>query len=249
MKLTLLKVFYSARENNKTAEERGVPVLSTASAPTSLQGTNYAGPLGMAFPYSRLLATGMSFLAPCGIAQAAVLSFTATLSGPNENPANNSPGIGTASAVYDANAHTLALEATFSGLTGTTTAAHIHAATTIPGGTAGVATTTPSFAGFPLGVTSGTFSNVLNLTLASSWNPAYVTAHGGSLAQAEADLIQAIIGGQAYFNIHTSAFGGGEIRGFFVPSTGTGVPDTGTTAAMLGLALASLAAFRRKVSI
>jgi hypothetical protein len=115
-------------------------------------------------------------------------------------------------------AHTMRVRADFTGLTGTTTASHIHAATTLPGtGTAGVATTTPTFAGFPLGVTSGSYDNTLDMTLASSYNPAYVTAHGGTTAQAEADLFAAIASGQAYLNIHSSTFGGGEIRGFLVP--------------------------------
>src|SRR5204863_6081105 len=95
-------------------------------------------------------------------------------------------GIGSGTVNYDDVAHTLELQVTFSGLTGTTTASHIHGPTTIPfTGTAGVATTTPSFAGFPLGVTSGSFSNTLDLTLASSFNPSYVTANGGTPAGAE----------------------------------------------------------------
>jgi hypothetical protein len=71
------------------------------------------------------------------------------------------------------------IDVSFSGLLGTTTASHIHCCTPTPlSGTAGVATTTPTFAGFPLGVTSGTYMNTLDLTLASSYNPAFVTANG-----------------------------------------------------------------------
>jgi hypothetical protein len=44
-----------------------------------------------------------------------------------------------------------------------------------------------------------------------------VSAHGGTTAQAEADLFQAIADGKAYLNIHSSTFPGGEIRGFLVP--------------------------------
>jgi hypothetical protein len=150
--------------------------------------------------------------------QAAVTSYGAFLSGPAEFPPNASPGTGFAQVDIDPIAHTMRVRADFTGLTGTTTASHIHAATTLPGtGTAGVATTTPTFAGFPLGVTSGSYDNTLDMTLASSYNPAYVTAHGGTTAQAEADLFAAIASGQAYLNIHSSTFGGGEIRGFLVP--------------------------------
>ena len=69
----------------------------------------------------------------------------------------------------------LRVEVSFSGLVGTTTAPHIHCCTASPlSGNAGVATLTPTFTGFPLGVTSGTY----HLTLSPSWNPAFVTAHG-----------------------------------------------------------------------
>ncbi len=118
---------------------------------------------------------------------------------------------------YDNVLHTLFIDLTFSGLTGMTTASHIHAATAVPGtGTAGVATTTPYFTGFPIGVTSGSFTTTLDLTSASSYNPSYVTANGGTTATAEAALASAIAADESYLNIHTSAFPGGEIRGFLV---------------------------------
>ena len=150
-------------------------------------------------------------------ASASIFTYDANLSGPNESPVNASPGTGFAQAVYDDTAHTLQLEFTFSGLQGTTTASHIHAATTTPGsGTAGVATTTPYFAGFPIGVTSGSYSNTLDLTQSTSWNPSYVTANGGTTAGAETAFAAALANDEAYLNIHTSVFGGGEIRGFLV---------------------------------
>ena len=153
-------------------------------------------------------------------AQAAVISYDVSLDGPSESPPNLSPALGTAVVEVDAVAHTMRVHIfSFSGLLGTTTASHIHAATAVAGtGTAGVATTTPSFALFPLGVTSGSFDNTLDMTLASSYNPAYVTAHGGNTTQAEADLFAAIAAGKAYLNIHTNVYTGGEIRGFLVPS-------------------------------
>jgi hypothetical protein len=61
--------------------------------------------------------------------------------------------------------------------------------------------------------------------MASSYNPAFITAHGG-LAQAEADFIAGILGGQSYLNIHTMINGGGEIRAQLVPApiVGAGLP-------------------------
>jgi hypothetical protein len=155
-------------------------------------------------------------------AQAAIVSYTADLSGPNESPPNASPGVGSAQVDIDAVAQTMRVRVTFSGLLGTTTASHIHSPTLVAlTGTAGVATTTPTFAGFPLGVTSGSYDNTLDMTLASSYNPAFVTANGGTAATAEAALFSSIASGNAYLNIHSNVFGGGEIRGFLVPLQAT----------------------------
>ena len=45
------------------------------------------------------------------------------------------------------------------------------------------------------------------------YNPAFVTANGGTAALAAMVLINGILNGQTYFNIHTVNFMGGEIRG------------------------------------
>lgn len=149
--------------------------------------------------------------------RADTIVFVGNLSGPAEATPNNSPGVGTTTVTYDSVAHTLRVQIQFSGLTGITTASHIHAATPTPfTGAAGVATTLPTFANFPLGVTSGTYDNTLDLTSAGSYNPAFVTANGG-IAAAEAALIAALAEGRAYLNIHSSVFPGGEIRGFLEP--------------------------------
>ena len=162
------------------------------------------------------------------VGHAAVLHYQTTLTGPNESPANASPGTGTGEVTIDNVAHTMRVQAAFSGLTGTTTASHIHAATALPGtGTAGVATTTPTFTGFPLGVTSGIYDHTFDLTLASSYNPSFVTANGGTTAGAEAALLAAIAADKAYLNIHSTTFGGGEIRGFLLPFDPT--PTTAST--------------------
>ena len=162
-----------------------------------------------------------------GSSQAAVVSYFANLSGPNESPPNASPGTGTGAVDVDATAHTMHVHAVFSGLLGNTTASHIHAPTAAPGtGTAGVATTTPTFAGFPLGVMAGTYDITLDMTQASSYNPSYVTANGGTTASAEAALFQAIADGKAYLNIHSNVFPGGEIRGFLIPLA---TPTTATS--------------------
>jgi hypothetical protein len=71
---------------------------------------------------------------------------------------------------------------------------------------------------------------VFDLTQSTIYNPAFVTLEGG-LPQAEAALIAGIEGGQTYFNIHTTAHPGGEIRGQLEP-----VPEP-TSLLLLGSAL------------
>jgi hypothetical protein len=151
--------------------------------------------------------------------QAISLTFTANLSGANEATPNASTGTGTATVTIDNVLHTMRVQAIFSGLTGNVTAAHIHAATAVAGtGTAGVATTTPTFPSFPSGVKSGSYDQTFDMTLATSYNAAFVTANGGTTSTAETALFNAIQADKAYFNIHSSTFGGGEIRGFFTPT-------------------------------
>src|SRR5687767_479668 len=108
------------------------------------------------------------------------------------------------------------------------TASHIHAATAVAGsGTAGVATTLPTFPGFPSGVTAGTYDQTFNMLLSTSYNPAYITNNGGTTATAFAALRSAIATGRAYLNIHSSLFPGGEIRGFLAacPTINVSIPD------------------------
>jgi CHRD domain/PEP-CTERM motif len=173
---------------------------------------------------------------------AGIISYDADLSGANEVPPNVSPGTGFAVVTIDDIALTMRVQISFSGLLGTTTASHIHCCQPL-GTNAGVATTTPTFAGFPLGVTSGTYDNTLDMTLASSYNPSFVTNNGGTVDSARAILFAGIAGGQSYLNVHTNIFGGGEIRGQLIAT-----PEPGT----IGLALAGLGALwvrRRRSTI
>jgi len=152
--------------------------------------------------------------------------YYTALSGPNEFPTNTSPGIGKAVVTIDGNF--MRVQITFSGLVpqtsaglpSGTTASHIHAPTPVPlslTSTAGVATQTPTFAGFPLGVREGTYDHSFDMTQNSSYNPAYITANGGTAASAFTALKTAIAAGKSYLNIHSNAFPSGEIRGFLLP--------------------------------
>ena len=196
--------------------------------------------------FAAVLALGISVLLVASVGHAA--RFTAPLNGPNESPPNASAGTGFATVDFNPSLHTLSISFSFSGLTGTTTASHIHCCIA-PNGTAGVATAVPTFPGFPLAVTSGSYSAVFDTSLASTWNPAFITANGGTPAGAEARLATGMTAGQAYLNVHTGVFPGGEIRGFLTQDLA--IPTLsewalGLLAAVL--ALIGWAALRRRMA-
>jgi len=183
------------------------------------------------------VATALMLLVPA--VYAIPVTFVGHLTGGNEVPPVPSSATGLATVVLDAAAQTLQINATFSGLTSNTNAAHIHCCAPL-GTNAGVATTVPAFPGFPLGVTSGSFTSaVFDLTQPTIYNPAFVTLQGG-LTQAEAALIAGLLNGTTYLNIHTVNFPGGEIRGQL-----EAVPEP-TTLLLLGTTMAGLALARWK---
>jgi hypothetical protein len=165
-------------------------------------------------------------------ANSALLIYDATLTADGES---NSTGTGVAIVTIDSVLDTMRVQVTFSGLTSGTTASHIHCCTAMPGvPPVGVATTTPSFTGFVNGVTFGNYDHTFDMTLATSFNPAFVTAHG-SVSGAFDALLAGLAADEAYLNIHTTNFPNGEILGFLVlPLPGT-LPLFATGLVGLGL--------------
>ena len=184
----------------------------------------------------------VNLLAAASVSQAAI--YSAPLTGSSEAPPNASPATGNAIVDFDPQAHTIRIDVAFGGLLSTTTAAHIHCCV-VPPGTAGVATPLPTFPGFPLGVATGTYSSLFNTLSPATWNPAFINANGGTAAGAEAALANGLAAGTSYFNIHTTAFPGGEIRGFLTEGTAGQVPEPGGVA-LLGIAAAAWLITRRR---
>lgn len=155
-------------------------------------------------------------------ANAAIIHYYASL-GPE---AVGATGSGSVTVDYDDVANTLLINASWSGLSGLTTVSHIHCCTAVPGtGTVAIAVTPGTLPGFPAGTTSGSYTSPpLDLTAIGTFTAGFINNFaGGVLGNADSALLAGMNGGLAYFNIHTVAFPGGEIRGFLhqVPEPAT----------------------------
>lgn len=150
-------------------------------------------------------------------------------------------GSGSVRVEYDDVEHTLRIIADWTGLSGTTTVAHIHCCVAAPG-TVGVAVTPGTLPDFPGGLMAGSYvSPLIDLDLASSFTETFLNgAGGGTVEGATAALLAGMTDGTAYFNIHSSAFLAGEIRGFLHR-----VPEPGLLSLLL-LGLVPLAAVRQR---
>lgn len=144
----------------------------------------------------------------------ATMLFDASLTGAQEVPPNASPGTGFGTVLLLNNLTQITVDLNWSGLTASATAATIH-------GPAAPGTNAPVI--FSLsGVTATTSGFIPEQTFAIT--PAQV-------ADLEAGLF--------YFNVHTSNFPGGEIRGQILAA----VPEQGGTCVLLGVSIAILVAF------
>ncbi len=151
------------------------------------------------------------FLATATVSSAQVISFNVSLDGPQAG--TTSLGTGTGTATLNTSTLEFILNGTFSGLGTAATAAHVH----------GPATTSQS-AGVLQGIT---------VSSATSGNFSF----SGIVSSEASTVLQSDM---AYVNIHTTGFGGGEIRGQL-----TVVPEPAAAAVAMGLVLAGAAAWSR----
>jgi hypothetical protein len=125
----------------------------------------------------------VALLAGGAAARAETVHFIATLTGGEEVPANSTAGKGVLTAELETDEHALTYRASYSGLTGSATAAHFH-------GPAAPGANAPPIVVIP--------------------NPASPISGAVLLTAQQADDLMA---GKVYFNVHTAANAGGEIRG------------------------------------
>ncbi len=118
-----------------------------------------------------------------GLAQAATVKFTTALKGSDEVPANTTTGVGAVSAKLDTETKLFSYTVTYSGLSGPATMAHFHGPAA-PGVNAPPIITVTTLASPITGTATLTAAQIADLT-AGKW----------------------------YFNVHTAAHKGGEIRG------------------------------------
>src|SRR3954447_13754230 len=133
--------------------------------------------------------TGLTALAlacslVAGPALAKTIDYTTTLTGKDEVPANTTKGKGTVTAKYDTDTKVLTWKIEYSGLTGPVTAAHFHG---------------PAKAG-------KNADPIIPLT-GELKSPIEGTA---TLTDEQA---KELADGEIYFNLHTAAHKGGEVRG------------------------------------
>jgi glucose/arabinose dehydrogenase len=166
----------------------GVIVLTDSQKALLLGGKTYVNIHSTAFPGGEIRG------------QIVPVNMEVELSGASEVPPLNVPGRGLGNLTLVGNR--LTMNVTYSGLTGTASAAHIHGPAPI-GQNAGVMVDLAPFNGGAFG-SSGRFSGTAILT---------------------PNQLAALVDGLTYINIHTVAHGGGEIRGQILPRV-TGVPLT-----------------------
>lgn len=158
------------------------------------------------------------------------MTVNVVLTGSQEVPPAITPATGSGTFTLNAD-NTFTFEVTYFGLIRGLTVAHIHGSATpgvgLPGSNAGVLVNIVGGA-IPPGISATPGAGSTSGTLL------------GSNVAASPTFLSALALGQTYFNIHSSAFPGGELRGQ-IPAISSPIPEPGSVLLMLG-GLAVLAA-------
>lgn len=165
-------------------------------------------------------------------------TYTAALSGANERPTpvtTGASGFGSLFLAADRNSFSVNID--FTGLSANAVAGHVHCCSSADGNAA----VAIGFA--PPAATSGTITGTFDLTLASTFTAGFLNvAGGGTVAGARSAFLAGLDAGQAYFNVHTTNFPGGEIRGQLA-----GVPEPASWALLIaGFGLTGAVMRRRR---
>jgi hypothetical protein len=145
-------------------------------------------------------ALALAFVLPTASASAQSMTMVATLTGGEENPAVLTGAVGTAEVSIDSVSGELTVSLRLFNIPTGTTAGHIHAG---PRGVNG-----PVVIDFPIPT-----GRTGDLALDFRVGPGQLRPRPEIGINNMGDIIQTIVGGGAYVNIHSTAFGGGEIRG------------------------------------
>ena len=156
--------------------------------------------------------------------------------GPESDGSTNSPGQGQGTVELDLVTNVISMDFSWSGMIGELTKLHIHGPATIDNSNPQhlIEIFGPPEVPLELVATSGSWSD--SFELQTLVQPGFDTIEPSL-------IVDALVNGQAYLNVHTTVFGTGEIRG----NLGLPVPEPGSHW-MLLIGLSSLAALRRRKS-
>lgn len=143
-------------------------------------------------PFRGLIFVG-AFAGLAAVTSAQIVQFNATINGAQETPANSSPATGSAVMMYDVSKNTYDLIVTINNLSNTIGNSHIHEAAA---GTAGGVVV--PFGGESLYARNGN-------TVTAEFKGTY------------SGNVKTLLSGGSYYNLHTSQFPGGEVRGQLIP--------------------------------
>lgn len=162
----------------------------------------------LASPFANQSGVSLETLLSVAANHSARYMFTVSLEGA-------SPGAATAVVTYSDDTQTLHVRLDFDGLLGKVLYAHLHCCATGPGnGDASQSISITTLPEFPLGVRSGSYECEINLADRFTYHPTFLWLNGESVRSASDALLDALLSGRVYLDIHTTTRPKGELYGF-----------------------------------